>query len=101
MLKLSLLDASFPVSEAVHDSPASKAKKRLGKKKAEPKTSMPSPQERLEAFMDKLSMWQLLSELESQEKDASKESKDWMQTFCEDVLEPEFVHCVCPSNCHR
>jgi hypothetical protein len=42
--------------------------------------------------MDKLSTWQLLSELEKLDQDdSSKMTRDWMQIFCEDIVEPQFV----------
>jgi hypothetical protein len=49
----------------------------------------PSPtlEDRLEAFMDKLSMWQLVSTLDEGLLHR-KDDRDWMQVFCEDVVEP-------------
>ena len=55
---------------------------------------LPSNEERLEPFMDKLSMWQLLSGLDdelSREKENRKDQLDWMQIFCQDVVEPQYV----------
>jgi hypothetical protein len=48
----------------------------------------------LEAFMDKLSMWQLLDSVQSASMNSSSIAKkedecDWMQIFCENVVEPE------------
>lgn len=40
--------------------------------------------------MDKLSTWQLVGELEDV-PDKPKEDRDWMQRFCEDVVEPLYV----------
>ncbi|KAF7354841.1 hypothetical protein MSAN_01398500 [Mycena sanguinolenta] len=80
LLKLSLpglpdvpLDVSSP----------SKKRRKIGEPRA------PSLEDRLEAFMDKLSMWQLVNTLD-QGMLHRKEDRDWMQVFCEDVVEPRF-----------
>ncbi|KAJ7483311.1 hypothetical protein FB451DRAFT_1234085 [Mycena latifolia] len=49
----------------------------------------PSLEDRLEAFMDKLSMWQLVTTLDEGLLHR-KGDRDWMQTFFEDVVEPRF-----------
>ncbi|KAJ7708973.1 hypothetical protein B0H17DRAFT_1124754 [Mycena rosella] len=49
----------------------------------------PSLEDRLEAFMDKLSMWQLVSTL-NEGLLHRKGDRDWMQTFFEEVVEPRF-----------
>ena len=44
--------------------------------------------------MDKLSMWQLVHGLESKGQtstDGKKGDRDWMQIFCEDLVEPQCV----------
>ncbi|KAF6759540.1 hypothetical protein DFP72DRAFT_136106 [Ephemerocybe angulata] len=46
-------------------------------------------EEYLEAFMDTLSMWQLLNTVQSSNAERNDE-RDWMQVFCEDIVEPEF-----------
>ncbi|KAJ7777176.1 hypothetical protein B0H16DRAFT_1504581, partial [Mycena metata] len=46
-----------------------------------------SLEDRLEAFMDKMSMWQLVSTLDTGLLHRNEE-RDWMQVFCEDVVEP-------------
>ncbi|KAJ7771961.1 hypothetical protein DFH07DRAFT_913719 [Mycena maculata] len=46
-------------------------------------------EDRLEAFMDKLSTWQLLSTLDEGLL-RQKGDRDWIQVFCEDVVEPRF-----------
>ncbi|KAG2121911.1 hypothetical protein DEU56DRAFT_833174 [Suillus clintonianus] len=65
------------------------------KKKEKPNLIIPSPIERLESFMDKLSMWQLVSLMDTSRTEAAhgtrhKNERDWMQAFCEDVVEPLF-----------
>ncbi|KIJ55839.1 hypothetical protein M422DRAFT_774740 [Sphaerobolus stellatus SS14] len=56
-----------------------------------------SLEDRLEFFMDKLSLWQLVSSLgdsissqTSTSQPTHKTQRDWMQIFCEDVVEPLF-----------
>ncbi|KAI0073981.1 hypothetical protein K474DRAFT_1602348 [Panus rudis PR-1116 ss-1] len=58
-------------------------------------------EDRLESFMDKLCMWQLTGALDAtvgskakfhppnaKGKQKAREERDWMQIFCEDVVEP-------------
>jgi hypothetical protein len=43
--------------------------------------------------MDKLSMWQLVSLMDTSRTEITthpKNDRDWMQKFCEDVVEPQF-----------
>ena len=60
---------------------------------------MPSLEERLENYMDKLATWQLMKDVDALPgrdgpmnvavgKGKSKDDRDWMQVFCEDVVEP-------------
>jgi hypothetical protein len=44
-------------------------------------------QARLESLMDKMSMWQLIDGLELKPGLNPAESRDWMQIFCEDIVE--------------
>lgn len=37
-------------------------------------------------------MWQLLDSMQLTKSDKS-EDRDWMQTFCEEIVEPECVAC--------
>ncbi|KAG1790244.1 uncharacterized protein HD556DRAFT_1393737 [Suillus plorans] len=63
------------------------------KKKEKPNLIIPSSIERLESFMDKLSMWQLVSLMNisrSEIMSHNKNGRDWMQKFCEDVVGPLF-----------
>ncbi len=82
LLKLSLHGPSPPVTE----SPSKKKKRRRSTWKNPVEEE--SWEDRLEAFMDKLSMWQLVNKLDDVASDASKGRRDWMQIFCEDVVEP-------------
>ncbi|KAG6814264.1 hypothetical protein H0H92_015379 [Tricholoma furcatifolium] len=52
----------------------------------------PSPEDCLEIFMDKLSMWQLMGGLEDSAEAGPSKAKplDWMQTFFEDIVKPQF-----------
>ncbi|KAF9244497.1 hypothetical protein BU15DRAFT_71481 [Melanogaster broomeanus] len=76
--------------------PPTKKKRR----KERPKTVVPSPTERLESFMDKLSMWQLVSLMDDAQKhpNQSREQRDWMQIFCEEVVERQFK-AILPDVC--
>ncbi|KAJ6485558.1 hypothetical protein C8R45DRAFT_997003 [Mycena sanguinolenta] len=79
---LYLLKLSLP---GLPDVPSpSKKRRKIG----EPPS--PSFEDRLEAFMDKLSMWQLVNTLDHGMLHHRKENRDWMQVFCEDVVEPRF-----------
>jgi hypothetical protein len=66
------------------------------RKKEKPNTIIPSSAERLESFMDKLSMWQLVSltdasRTQAVQKTGHKNERDWMQKFCEEIVEPLWV----------
>jgi len=76
-------------------SPVKRSRLRKRKKEA-PNTIIPSPVERLESFMDKLSMWQLVSSTDTSrtetiQRTGHKNERDWMQEFCEEVVEPLWV----------
>ncbi|KAJ7233099.1 hypothetical protein C8J57DRAFT_1382948 [Mycena rebaudengoi] len=79
LLKLSL---PGPMPLPAVDSP-NKKRRKLGD------PPPPSLEDRLEAFMDKLSMWQLVGTLED-DISRPKDGRDWMQTFCEELVEPRF-----------
>ncbi|KAI0367080.1 hypothetical protein BV20DRAFT_1001082 [Pilatotrama ljubarskyi] len=111
----SLLPLPAPLSPS-----KSKKRKRRGREKEKEKERAPSPQppsqpleERLESYMDKLAMWQLMRSVDSslglgpgygrgdsagnsagngldKGKGKVKDDRDWMQAFCEDVVEPLF-----------
>ena len=53
--------------------------------------------------MDKLAMWQLLRSIDdhgiyASNDGKSKDDRDWMQIFCEDVVQDTFVHSWRPLN---
>ncbi|KAJ7173477.1 hypothetical protein C8R46DRAFT_1082932 [Mycena filopes] len=76
MLKLSLPGPPPPPDA----SSPSKKRRKIGEPPA------PSLEDRLEAFMDKLSMWQLVSTLDTGLLHR-KDERDWMQVFCEEIVE--------------
>lgn len=90
----------------------SKSKKRKRRARGKPQAPQPPPQtleERLESYMDKLAMWQLMRSVDSTlgrgrghaqsaksaanglDAATAKDERDWMQAFYEDVVEPLFV----------
>ncbi|KAI0631392.1 DNA replication regulator SLD3-domain-containing protein [Trametes polyzona] len=86
----------------------SKPKKRRRRERGKPLAPplAPAPlEERLESYMDKLAMWQLMRSVDSTLGRAptggvsagtglgggqDKDERDWMQAFCEDLVEPLF-----------
>ncbi|KIK99522.1 hypothetical protein PAXRUDRAFT_505892 [Paxillus rubicundulus Ve08.2h10] len=93
-LKLSIPGPCAPlppvtiVSSSTDPIPSTKKKRR----KERPKSVIPSPTERLESFMDKLSTWQLVSLMDGVHKHTERtpDQRDWMQIFCEQVVERQF-----------
>ncbi|KAH8827309.1 hypothetical protein DL96DRAFT_1681104 [Flagelloscypha sp. PMI_526] len=76
--------------------PASPSKKRT-KAGDRPAPPAPSTEARLEALMDKLSMWQLVGNIQPDLSYTSthtisgkRDERDWMQKFCENVVEYRF-----------
>ncbi|KZT03710.1 uncharacterized protein LAESUDRAFT_659197 [Laetiporus sulphureus 93-53] len=110
-LLLSLPGAPKPPVEltATELSPhLSSPKKRKRKRSASPPPRILSLEECLELFMDKMSMWQLMTSLETDDdkrnvqhsvntkgKKKSLDERDWMQAFCEDVIEKQYVGRTC------
>ncbi|KAG9307971.1 hypothetical protein JVU11DRAFT_12777 [Chiua virens] len=89
-LKLSLPGPCSPlpsVKVPTNDVVPSSKKKRP---KEREKVIIPAPEERLESFMDKLSTWQLVVDMNDPIKRTDKDERDWMQTFCENVVERQF-----------
>lgn len=84
-LKLSLPGPQPPDPAEQNGSPSKKRKR--WKPKAKVVTL--SVQERLESFMDKLATWQILNSFDArgQKQSMKKDERDWMQVFCEDVIE--------------
>ncbi|KAI0354521.1 hypothetical protein OH77DRAFT_1481911 [Trametes cingulata] len=112
----------LPLPAALSPSKSKKRKRRGREKEKEQgrdRGRAPSPQplpleERLESYMDKLAMWQLMRSVDSslglrqghghagsaavasaangldKGKGKLKDDRDWMQAFCEDVVEPLF-----------
>ncbi|KAF4569907.1 hypothetical protein EYR40_008887 [Pleurotus pulmonarius] len=81
---LYMLKLSLPVQPQLETSP--RKRKRKGRTD-EPANSL-TPEDILESFMDKLSAWQHVQNLEPVA--STKDDLDWMQTFCQHVLEPQF-----------
>jgi hypothetical protein len=69
-------------------------------KKRSRKKQLPAPvplEDRLESLMDKLAMWQLLTSVSAEQyrrfnafegKNKLADDRDWMQRFCEDIVQP-------------
>ncbi|KAG7447555.1 uncharacterized protein BT62DRAFT_993235 [Guyanagaster necrorhizus] len=96
LLLLSLPGPPPPPSE----SPSRKRKKQSPRNDTA-RTVNKTTEDRLEAFMDKLSMWQLINIVE-QSSASSKDDKenvlDWIQRFFRDVVEPQFKTSL-PDQC--
>ena len=76
--------------------PPSPSSPKKRKRSREPPTPSTTIEDGLEAFIDKLSMWQLIRNLDvagipgaktSSPSRKSKEERDWIQIFAEDVVE--------------
>ncbi|KAJ4485661.1 hypothetical protein J3R30DRAFT_3441047 [Lentinula aciculospora] len=89
LLILSLPGPALPPPELPEISSVKRRKR--PRKKAAPITT---PADRLEAFMDKLSMWQLMGDLDSNESiraiAKTINELDWIQLFCQNIVEPLF-----------
>jgi hypothetical protein len=90
---LYFLKLSLPGSPPPLPSPGSSRKRKRPREPPMPSTTI---EDELEAFMDKLSMWQLIANLDiagvpgtkpSPVDITSKEKRDWIQIFAEDVVE--------------
>jgi hypothetical protein len=82
----------YPVPRSANGTSASPKKR---KQRKQPPTL--SLEDKLESLMDKLAMWQLLSSIDdhginTSNSGKSKDDRDWMQIFCEDVVRETFVH---------
>ncbi|KAF8171102.1 hypothetical protein BJ912DRAFT_996153 [Pholiota molesta] len=67
--------------------------KKPRKRKLQPVEPMVTTEEHLEAFMDKLSMWQLVGSLDRAKPTTSQkktDERDWTQAFLEDIVERYF-----------
>jgi hypothetical protein len=69
----------------------SSVKRRKQSRKEILSINQPTTEAKLEAFMDKLSMWQLMGNVDDKAERAAPrpDELDWMQTFCRDIVEPE------------
>lgn len=91
LLKISLPGPCSSDPELTSGSPSKKRRRR----KHESGVAVTTAEERLESYMDKLSTWQLLGSLSTIVPDHStssrpvKEDRDWMQVFCEELVETE------------
>lgn len=92
---LYLLKLSLPGPTPPPLAPLESPKKRKRSVRPEPAVPTLRLEDHLEVFMDKLSMWQLVAGLDVPGKIRSaadtKDERDWMQIFCEDVIEPQYV----------
>lgn len=82
-----------PPTDSTHFNSPMKPSGSRKKKKEKPNLIIPSSIERLESFMDKLSMWQLVSLTNTSRTEITSvhnNERDWMQNFCEDIVEPLF-----------
>ncbi|KAK0491401.1 hypothetical protein IW261DRAFT_86640 [Armillaria novae-zelandiae] len=100
LLHLLILSLPAPPPPPPSESPSRKRKKQSPRKNAS-RTLIQTTEDRLEAFMDKLSMWQLINVVE-QSSASSKDDKDaeldWIQRFFRDVVEPQFKTSL-PDQC--
>ncbi|EIW74304.1 hypothetical protein CONPUDRAFT_160342 [Coniophora puteana RWD-64-598 SS2] len=87
LLKLSLPGPPVPLPAVTVLASPSKSRR-----KQRETTLVPSTEERLESFMDKISMWQLAdaSGADFQTQAQTKDEQDWMQKYCERIVEPQF-----------
>lgn len=93
---LNLLKLSIPGPKSAAPGKSSKKQK---KKQSRRELSPETDEERLESYMDKIAMWQLISSLDSlpssqtfgSSKGKAKADRHWAQVFCEDVVEPLYV----------
>lgn len=99
-LKLSLLGPcpSFILPSAIDTTSSSKTRKQRHAQIKEPTTE--TAEERLEHYMDKLSMWQLTDSIEPIHQSQTthvngmtkqKDDAHWTQSFCEDVVAPLYA----------
>lgn len=97
MLKLSL-PGPHPVPATEEDARKPRKKRKRSKQEDQP-LATETDEERVENYMDKLSMWQLTASLDpstakhmASSKGEEKVERDWTQAFCEDIVEPLYVY---------
>jgi hypothetical protein len=99
---LHLMKLSLPPASQLPSSPkkSSPSKRKVGA--APPERAAPSTEDRLESLMDRLSRWQLMSNIDSTTpkgpSSVGTDDRDWTQRFCEDVVEPSYA--PPPSHLH-
>ena len=92
---LYLLKLSLPGPAPPPPAPLESPKKRKRSVRPQPAVPVLTLEDHLEVFMDKLSMWQLVATLDLSGKlRDTKDERDWMQIFCEDIIEPQYVSCL-------
>lgn len=88
---LNMLKLSLPGPQPSRAEETSPEKRRKRRKKMDG-IPVETDAERLESYMDKLSMWQLTASLDELSagvaKGTQKTDRDWAQAFCEDIVEP-------------
>ena len=97
---------SFVLSHQLSPSKQKPKKRKRREREAQPEQLPPPLEERLESYMDKMATWQLMQTVDSsldrtqgtrpsngkgKEKEKEQDGRDWMQAFCEDVVEPLYV----------
>ncbi|KAK0444404.1 hypothetical protein EV421DRAFT_1890578 [Armillaria borealis] len=92
LLHLLILSLPGPPPPPPSESPSRKRKKQSPRKNAS-RALVRTTEDRLESFMDKLSMWQLINVVER-----SRTELDWIQRFFRDVVEPQFKTSL-PDQC--
>jgi hypothetical protein len=92
---LHLMKLSLPPPSQLPSSPKKNSPSKRKAGAAPPERAAPSTEDRLESLMDRLSRWQLMSNIDSTTpkgpSSAGIDDRDWTQRFCEDVVEPSYA----------
>ena len=99
LFKLSLPGPQPPLTVPETSELGSFKPKTKKRKRSEMFDDVDTTEDRLEAFMDKLAMWQLVSRIDdafnpvdTKKVDKNnKDERDWVQIFAEDIVEPQYV----------
>ncbi|KAI0700226.1 DNA replication regulator SLD3-domain-containing protein [Cerioporus squamosus] len=92
---------SLPLPPSLSPSKPKRRKRKERERERAEEPPLPPLEERLESYMDKMAMWQLMQSVDSsldrgqatngsKGKEKATDGRDWMQAFCEDVVEPLF-----------